>query len=603
MAYSLETSSVKTIVPGAEVSGFCDVVAREKINELSGEVPQLSAGEGIDISTVDGKTVITNNISAGSNISLVYDMETNTYRIDGQAGGPDPASAVFSQTAQIPTLGLTNYSGVKISGGNEILYYKSITAGNSSAKTSAVSLVGPYVTYLTGTSNSIIEDNLQPLRSEHWNNIITATKEVSDNSWNWNNTFNTVTANSASWASGGNDVTVWSAKRSGGPALEHLTGTSLIFSGGQSFNTLDSVKVVLSSNNKRIDCGWLAPYTSSWALAGNSDILLGWNSLYKMPAWQPISSVTGNIKLLSTGYKSLFPSDASYYYSAMLVDGLVQLRVENRQPGGGAGFGNTGYFSATYTNGGVDFSSVRIFNDTASYPTVTAASSLNWIDCIDVNNTVQTNSASWGQGGHTYTGVAPIQVNNTTDEISITGESLSAGPGIDMFSSGGYVVISSNGGNPFPITGTNGTTGFTANMDCSSMMFTTGASPAGGYVKQTVRGVQYEAYPATDVSASWYNIINAANNINVTCSAVKLTTAASENWFYTSALPNLNEITFIAPSYGPYGTYSALIDDGDTTFVAEVDSGCCRKVVRGWSDDRNKNCWYGLNQENYFYIG
>ena len=200
MAYLNETSSVKTIFPGAEVSGFCDVVARQKINEVSSEVPQLSGGEGIGISTVDGKTVINNNISAGQNISLVYDMETNTYRIDVQ------------------------------------------------------------------------------------------------------------------------------------------------------------------------------------------------------------------------------------------------------------------------------------------------------------------------DGGHTYTGVAPIQVNNTTNEISITGESISAGPGIDMFSSGGYVVISANGGNTFPITGTNGTTGLTANIDCSSMMLTTGSGPAGGYVKQTVRGVQYEAYPSTDVSASWYNIINGANN-------------------------------------------------------------------------------------------
>lgn len=48
--------------------------------------------------------------------------------------------------------------------------------------------------------------------------------------------------------------------------------------------------------------------------------------------------------------------------------------------------------------------------------------------------------------GKTYTGVAPIQVNNTSNEISITGESLSAGPGIDLFESGGYVVISANGG-------------------------------------------------------------------------------------------------------------------------------------------------------------
>ena len=49
--------------------------------------------------------------------------------------------------------------------------------------------------------------------------------------------------------------------------------------------------------------------------------------------------------------------------------------------------------------------------------------------------------------GREYTGVAPIQVNNSTNQISISGESLSAGPGIDIFSSGGYVVISSYGGN------------------------------------------------------------------------------------------------------------------------------------------------------------
>ena len=164
-------------------------------------------------------------------------------------------------------------------------------------------------------------------------------------------------------------------------------------------------------------------------------------------------------------------------------------------------------------------------------------------------------------------------------------------------------IIMSQGGSCFPMTGTDGTTNYTANANFSSFTLTTGQGPAGAHVNMNVKGVHYEAYPATDVSASWYNIINAANNINVTCSAVKLTTAASENWFYTSALPNLNEITFIAPSYGPYQTYSALIDDGDTTFVAEVDSGCCIKVVRSWNDDRNKDCWCGLNQESYFYIG
>ena len=259
MAYLNETSSVKTIVPGAEVSGFCDVVARQKINEVSSEVPQLSGGEGIGISTVDGKTVINNNISAGSNISLVYDMETNTYRIDS-----------------------------------------------------------------TETSSNLF-----------------------------------------------------------------------VLSAGNGISLYDDVENRIT----RID-------------------------------------VTG--------------VDLSDYYKR---------------------------------------------TETSSKQEISAA-----LDYISAN------------AGHTYTGVAPIQVNNSTNEISITGESISAGPGIDMFSSGGYVVISANGGNSFPMTGTNGTTGLTANMDCSSTMLTTGSGPAGGYVKQTVRGVQYEAYPSTDISASWYNIIHGANN-------------------------------------------------------------------------------------------
>lgn len=152
---------------------------------------------------------------------------------------------------------------------------------------------------------------------------------------------------------------------------------------------------------------------------------------------------------------------------------------------------------------------------------------------------VETNKIRIDGEGREYTGVAPINVDNTNNQISITGESLSAGPGIDIFSSGGYVVISSYGD----------------------------------------------------------------NLSQITCSSIKLSTATNTNTFVTSALPNLNKMTFIAPTYGPYETYSALINDGDTTFVAEVDSGCCMSVVRCWNDDRNKDCWCGLNQENYFYIG
>ena len=274
MAYLNETSSVKTIVPGAEVSGFCDVVARQKINEVSGEVPQLSAGEGIGISSIDGKTVITNNISAGSNISLVYDMETNTYRIDAQ------------------------------------------------------------------------------------------------------------------------------------------------------------------------------------------------------------------------------------------------------------------------------------------------------------------------DGGHTYTGVAPIQVNNTTNEISITGESISAGPGIDMFSSGGYVVISSNAGNTFPITGTNGTTAYTHGADCSSFYLSNTVDRAGSVVTFSNNALNFAAYPSTDVSASWYNIIDGANNRS-NCYCIRFTddmTAASLEDYSA-----YDKVTVVHSNQ--YKPNCVLHWNGYTkTFT----SGLYCEMVKG-TNDQNQMDWFFTN--------
>lgn len=216
------------------------------------------------------------------------------------------------------------------------------------------------------------------------------------------------------------------------------------------------------------------------------------------------------------------------------------------------------------------------------------------------------------EGGGNYTGVSPIVVNNTTNQISadtwsfsagyglvftddnvnkvtkleVEGETLSAGPNIDIFSSGGYVVISAEGGNAFPITGTNGTTGFTANMDCSSMMLTTGASPAGGYVKQTVRGVQYEAYPATDVSASWYNIINGANNrSNCYCIKLNSTNTAASLEDYSA----YDRVTVIhAKDYGP--EYLLHWDGKTKTFP----SGLYCELAKV-KDDVNEDKWTFLN--------
>lgn len=352
MAYLNETSSVKTIVPGSEVSGFCDVVARQKINEVSGEVPQLSAGEGIGISTVGGKTVITNNISAGQNISLVYDMETNTYRIDS-----------------------------------------------------------------TDTSSNLFE------------------------------------------LSAGNGIRIY-----------------------------DDVEKRIT----RID-------------------------------------VTG--------------IDLSDYYKKTETSSKTELNTK--------------------------FNNIYNKTDTSSKQEISAA-----LQYVSAN------------AGHTYTGVAPIQVNNTTNEISITGESISAGPGIDMFSSGGYVVISSNAGNTFPITGTNGTTAYTHGADCSSFYLSNTVDRAGSVVTFSNNALNFAAYPSTDVSASWYNIINGANHIS-NCYCIRFTndmTAASLEDYSA-----YDKVTVVHSNQ--YKPNCVLHWNG---YTKTLPSGLYCEMVKG-NNDQNQTDWFFTN--------
>ena len=91
------------------------------------------------------------------------------------------------------------------------------------------------------------------------------------------------------------------------------------------------------------------------------------------------------------------------------------------------------------------------------------------------------------------------------------------------------IMLSQGGGDTFPITGTDGTTNYTANCDCSSFYFTTAQGPAGANTTVDVKGIRYQAYPSVDVSASWYNIINTTNNRS-NCYCIRFTndmTAAS----------------------------------------------------------------------------
>ena len=59
---------------------------------ITGDTIDLSAGEGISIVETANKVLISNNISAGSNMSFVYDSETNKIRIDANDAFPITAT-------------------------------------------------------------------------------------------------------------------------------------------------------------------------------------------------------------------------------------------------------------------------------------------------------------------------------------------------------------------------------------------------------------------------------------------------------------------------------------------------------------------------------
>ena len=52
-------------------------------------------------------------------------------------------------------------------------------------------------------------------------------------------------------------------------------------------------------------------------------------------------------------------------------------------------------------------------------------------------------------------------------------------------------IILSQGSQCFPMTGTDGTTNYTANCDCSSFYFTTAQGPAGANTTMNVRGMNH----------------------------------------------------------------------------------------------------------------
>lgn len=373
----------------------------------------------------------------------------------------------------------------------------------------------------------------------------------------------------------------------------------------------EGIQIVNEDGKNRIDLGLSAGSNMSFVYdqetntirldveggTGGIDWTTGTNlSAIVQTSSNDVRGFTNMFGVFPSGYRGLVTSsyrDVNNTYCTVVDDERI---IGEHKEGSDTNYYYSDYylgnFGLTLSAGSIsttrkEFNTYRFNSQGLSYnsivsatwgPTTSNTTTWTWNDI----KYIQDNSASLGK---TYTGVAPIQVNNSTNEISISGEELSAGPGINIFSSGGYVVISAGNDdyNFFPMTGTNGTTGFTANMDCSSMMLTTGASPAGGYVKQTVRGVQYEAYPATDVSASWYNIINATNNRS-NCYCIRFTndmTAASLEDYSA-----YDKVTVVHSNQ--YTPNCELYWNGKTKTLP---SGLYCELVKG-TNDQNQTDWF-----------
>lgn len=225
------------------------------------------------------------------------------------------------------------------------------------------------------------------------------------------------------------------------------------------------------------------------------------------------------------------------------------------------------------------------------------------------------NSAVWGSGGGTFpvnaytlTGNAGIDVstdhvnnqtivsytgimgdsavNNVVRNYSAAGKWLTAHQSLSNYytktdtSSKQQISAALNyiSSNIFPITSVDGTTTYEFDANSSSLYFTTAQNQYGATTTFNINGVKYAAYPNTNISATWIDLIKGPN-----ISAFAFGNSPMTEYIQISALTYLKEIDFIAPYDGGTGTnkwYSAIFMDGDNTVGhIEVASGTSRRVV------------------------
>ena len=206
----------------------------------------------------------------------------------------------------------------------------------------------------------------------------------------------------------------------------------------------------------------------------------------------------------------------------------------------------------------------------------------------DASNKVRNNSAQWAKNdGNTAVNNWVTQNSGTVDMVTLGYLTNEANWNDTYFTVLTNSADWSGGGTTFPITSQSGNTRYNLSVSSNGIWFTTASGPAGATTRLDVKGVSYQAYPSTDVSASWYNIIKSSETPSSNCYCVVLNNSkTAANLEDYSAFDRLTIIH--GQDYGP--DYQ-LHWDGKTKVIY---SGLYLNMAKV-KDDQNKVKWTFLN--------
>ena len=91
-----------------DLSNYATTYQIEQISAAVSSIPTLSGGKGVQLVNEDNKTRIDLGLSAGTNMSFVYDQESNTIRMDCEATDGNSAVNNYVETHSAAINGMTN---------------------------------------------------------------------------------------------------------------------------------------------------------------------------------------------------------------------------------------------------------------------------------------------------------------------------------------------------------------------------------------------------------------------------------------------------------------------------------------------------------------